>query len=143
MGYACYEKDGRDQGYGIPAICDHPDCFEEIDRGIGYACGGDPMENCGLFFCSTHRSHDVDPEAEWADENRHDFGVCERCAKGEPAFTPSADTEFWRAWKMNHVTWAKWRSENAAFVEENSHLVGHKKVMSEIAGEEDRNVSWN
>jgi hypothetical protein len=54
MGYACYERNGRDQGYGVPAKCDHPECNKDIDRGIGYACGGDPMENCGLFFFAEH-----------------------------------------------------------------------------------------
>ncbi len=29
-------KHKRHIGYGVPAICDHPDCTEEIDRGLGY-----------------------------------------------------------------------------------------------------------
>ena len=32
----------RDIGYGVPAYCDHPDCNEEIDRGLSYVCGGEP-----------------------------------------------------------------------------------------------------
>ena len=32
----------RDIGYGVPAICDFPGCGEEIDRGLGYVCGGGP-----------------------------------------------------------------------------------------------------
>lgn len=135
MGYACYQLNGRDQGYNVPAICDHPDCNEEIDRGMAYACGGDPLQNCGLFFCHKHRSHDRDPEAEWTDENRHDFGVCERCAEGLEPFAPSPDTEYWRAWKMNHESWADWRTEHPEFVAENAHLVGHEGVMQEMTEE--------
>lgn len=30
------EKHKRHIGYGVTAICDHPDCTEEIDRGFGY-----------------------------------------------------------------------------------------------------------
>lgn len=32
----------RDIGYGVPATCDHPDCNEEIDRGLAYVCGNEP-----------------------------------------------------------------------------------------------------
>lgn len=136
MGYQCYERNGRDQGYGVPAICDHPDCAEEIDRGMGYACGGDPTENCGLFFCSKHIADDVNPEADWSKDNRHEFGVCERCAVGGEAFDPSPDTEYWRAWKMNHESWSQWRSEHPEFVEANKHLIGHDQVMREIQEEQ-------
>lgn len=116
MGYGCYELNGRDQGYNVPAKCDHPDCNEDIDRGMGYSCGGDPTENCGLFFCRKHRSHDVDPEAEWSDDNRHDFEVCERCAKCEESFDPSPDTQEWIDHKMTCETWANWRAKNPEFV---------------------------
>ena len=48
MGYGCYtSSSGRDQGYGVPAKCDHPGCDEDIDRGIAFACGDDPMETVG------------------------------------------------------------------------------------------------
>ena len=47
MGYACYERNGRDQGYGVPAKCDHPGCDADIDRGIAYACGGEPTDTKG------------------------------------------------------------------------------------------------
>lgn len=132
MGYGCYEKGGRDQGYNVPAQCDHPGCDKEIDRGMAYACGGDPMENCGLFFCHDHKRHDVDSEAEYTDETRHQFGVCEHCANGEQPFDPKPDIEYWRAWKMNHESWAQWREDNPDFVKGNAELIGHPKVMEEI-----------
>ena len=34
----------RDIGYGVPAICDDPECEREIDRGQSCVCGGDRME---------------------------------------------------------------------------------------------------
>lgn len=52
------DKNGREVGYGVEATCDHPDCKEEIDRGLSYRCGG--VENlhddygCANFFCDAH-----------------------------------------------------------------------------------------
>lgn len=119
MGYQCYEMNGRDQGYGVPAKCDHPGCNEDIDRGMGFACGGDPNENCGLFFCHKHKAHDIDPEAEWTADNRHTFSVCGRCKTGAEPFDPSPDTQEWIDHKMIDPTWDLWRSENPEFVKAN------------------------
>lgn len=51
-------KDGRDIGYGVPSICDHPDCNKQIDRGLAYVCGMINSEGedrgCGLHFCGSH-----------------------------------------------------------------------------------------
>lgn len=33
------DRRGRPIGYMFPATCDHPDCLEEIDRGLSFACG--------------------------------------------------------------------------------------------------------
>lgn len=33
----------RDIGYGVPAVCDHPECGVAIDRGLSYVCGSDPF----------------------------------------------------------------------------------------------------
>ncbi|OTG87924.1 hypothetical protein [Acinetobacter sp. ANC 3813] len=58
MSYACYtsEKNGREQGHGVPAVCDHPDCTNEIDRGMGHLCFENPNieASCGGFYCSDH-----------------------------------------------------------------------------------------
>lgn len=49
-------KHKRHIGYGVPAICDHPDCTEEIDRGLGYLCGEDfHFASCHGYFCEEHR----------------------------------------------------------------------------------------
>jgi len=91
----------RDIGYGIPAVCDHPDCNEEIDRGLAYVCaeqqpyGGE--NGCGLYFCEKHRN---------------DLHQCERCENEEAPFDPKPDTEEWLKWKLTDESWGRWRSEN-------------------------------
>lgn len=91
----------RDIGYGVPAICDHPGCGVEIDRGIAYVCGEAPwggVDGCGLFFCEEHHTP-----------------FCERCYVGtelsEP-FIPTPDTEEWIQHKLTDKSWAEWRAAN-------------------------------
>ena len=96
----------RDIGYGVPAICDHPACSVEIDRGLSYvcgqeACGGD--KGCGLYFCEDHlffSEHDEDPR------------MCEPCCNNDDAFDPKPDTNEWINWKLTDESWQKWRDEN-------------------------------
>lgn len=62
MGYGYYTlPDGREAGYGVEAECDHPECSEQIDRGLAYLCGrhpdgwrGDEEPGCGRYFCGKH-----------------------------------------------------------------------------------------
>lgn len=99
------ERD-RDIGYGVPSICDHPGCQEEIDRGLAYVCceqqpfGGE--DGCGLFFCDSHRNY---------------LGQCVRCEKGKEPFDPKPDTPEWIKWKLEHKSWKQWRKENPEKVE--------------------------
>lgn len=89
----------RDIGYGVPATCDHPGCGREIDRGLGYVCGGDVYggeDGCGLFFCGDHGGG----------------FTCERCNKGADPFEPTSDTAEWIDWKLTDESWARWRAEN-------------------------------
>lgn len=66
MGYGYYElPDGRLAGYTVEAVCDYPNCKEEIDRGLGYLCGElpnghrDPDDwGCGKYFCGRHLGTD-------------------------------------------------------------------------------------
>jgi hypothetical protein len=91
----------RDIGYGVPSICDHPDCKKVINRGLGYVCcdqepyGG--QRGCGLFFCEEHSSVSH---------------ICERCEVGELPFEPTPDIEKWKHHKKTDPSWAKWREEN-------------------------------
>jgi hypothetical protein len=101
----------RDIGYGVPAICDYPECNEKIDRGLSYVCGGDPYggeDGCGLFFCNKHL----------AIENEHQ--QCKRCIDGEEPFEPKPDVDEWVKHKLTDKSWAEWRKENPDFVKENA-----------------------
>ena len=86
----------RDIGYGVPATCDHPGCGEEIDRGLGYVCGGEPYggdTGCGLYFCDKHL---------WCSNKIDSTGAkrfaqhCRRCISRKPPYTPTPDTDAWK-----------------------------------------------
>ncbi len=99
----------RDIGYGVPSICDHPGCTEEIDRGLSYVCGGEPYggdRGCGLYFCSAHlRVHERLPQ------------LCNRCSpRARSPFKPTLDTPEWTNWKLTDESWADWRKENPEWV---------------------------
>ena len=75
------DSEGRPIGYVFAAVCDHPGCKEEIDRGLGYACGGMhgvTEAGCEKYFCGKHRqnfvmiSPGVRPDCET---------VCDQCQK--------------------------------------------------------------
>lgn len=117
MGWAiAYEPErDRDIGYGVPAECDHPDCKEQIDRGLSYVCGGRPYgepHGCGLFFCYEHllmedRSEMADGEIE-----TETIQLCERCAaNNDEPFEPKPDVEEWVYHKATDPSWALWREE--------------------------------
>lgn len=97
----------RDIGYGVPATCDHPDCDEEIDRGLSYVCceqepyGGE--SGCGLFFCSKHMVIGEDDDLPFR---------CERCAAETHPFDAKPDRLEWIAHKVSCPSWQQWRDEN-------------------------------
>jgi hypothetical protein len=99
----------RDIGYGVPAVCDHPDCGEAIDRGLGCVCGSDPYggeHGCGLYFCGKHLAYgDVEGEDRCVQ-------LCERCHAGKGPFEPTPDTAEWLEWKLTDESWADWRLTN-------------------------------
>lgn len=70
MGYGYYTLvDGREAGYNVTATCDEPGCNEEIDRGLYYLCGENPLSpdpGCGGYFCGKHLYGD---------------NKCERCSQ--------------------------------------------------------------
>lgn len=111
MGWAVGEgKDGRDIGYGVPALCDHPACGKEIHRGLAYICGIINTEGedrgCGLHFCGDHRRYS------------ERFGqLCFRCwpRRREP-FIRKPDVREWIEHKLTDESWQDWRDENASEV---------------------------
>jgi hypothetical protein len=87
-------------GYGVPSVCDYPECNEEIDRGLGYVCGyGEPHggeKGCGLYFCSKHGGE----------------YLCSRCLSNEPPFRPKEDVPLWVAQMAIDPSWKEWRVSN-------------------------------
>lgn len=107
MGWSIGEHNGRDIGYGVPAICDHPGCGAEIDRGLAYVCGGQPYGGdygCGLFFCHKHKRT--------AGQSQEHSPLCARCYSGKSPFEPTPDTAEWVKWKLTDESWRQWRDEN-------------------------------
>jgi hypothetical protein len=49
--------DGTQVGYGVESVCHHPDCEDQIDKGLGYVCGGmheGGDHGCGNYYCQDH-----------------------------------------------------------------------------------------
>src|SRR5580692_1637150 len=90
-------------GYGVPAYCDEPNCYTEIDRGLSYVCcdfepyGGD--DGCGLYFCEKHR---YSPD---------DSDVCPHVD-----YVAKPDHPDWVRHKLTDPSWAEWRAENSEWV---------------------------
>lgn len=98
----------RDVGYGVPAICDHEGCNEEIHRGLSHVCGGEPYggeKGCGLFFCGAHLFYSKNGEQ-----------LCEKCLNREEPFDPKPDVKKWIKHKLTHASWEDWRKENPEFI---------------------------
>ena len=111
----------RDIGYAVPCTCDHPDCKEKIDRGLAYVCGGEPYggdEGCGLYFCFAHLFLCVEGK---------EIQVCERCAENQKSFEAKPDVPEWLRHKLHDQSWAMWREENPAEVEQIRALLGGKQ----------------
>lgn len=101
-------------GYGVPAYCDHPDCNEEIDRGLSYVCGGEPWggnHGCGLHFCENH--------LQFAGDKRDNVQLCSRCYthRGKE-YAPSVEHPDWINHILNDESWQEWRKENPTKVKE-------------------------
>jgi hypothetical protein len=94
MGYASYYRDGRWRGYGIPDVCNDPDCGKAgIDRGLSYLC-----HNCGGYFCGEHLTTaycDEHDEPIFFDGQTFESGtqVCVRCDEKEEEEMKKEDYE--------------------------------------------------
>lgn len=116
MGWAVGFDDNwqRDIGYGVPCVCDHPGCDEQIDRGLAHVCcGQEPYgddDGCGLYFCGAHLAHYRGDDGVWTS------AMCERCAEGKEPFEPKPDAQEWQQHKLTDPTWQQWRDENPAVV---------------------------
>lgn len=126
MGYQVYKVGHRYGGYGVSAVCEHPDCNEEIDRGVSYACGGEPFSEhgCDMYFCSKHL-HYINFNPKTGKKCRHQkdcdcdmVQVCERCRDNKPTFPYKPETQEWAEHVTNDESWAQWRKENPEEAEE-------------------------
>lgn len=71
------DSEGRNIGYVWEAICDHEGCETEIDRGLGYACGGmhgEDEHSCEKYFCGEHLRYAELPDGECVQ-------LCHECYK--------------------------------------------------------------
>jgi hypothetical protein len=121
MGYQVYLVGKRYGGYGVPAICEYPDCNEEIDRGMSFACGGEPFSEigCDRYFCSKHRKYTgfkcdgSDERCDHEDDCECTFvEVCERCAKGDQPFDYKPEHPTWVKHLLKDPSWKTWRKIN-------------------------------
>ena len=118
MGYQVYEVGNRWGGYGVPTICEQPNCTEEIDRGISYACGGEPFSEwgCDRYFCSKHLFYH--------NFRNSDGGnlYCYRCVKYKNPFPYKPERKEWVQFLLKDKSWANWREENQLEVKKLKHL---------------------
>lgn len=134
MGWSIgYDEDWkRDIGYGVPAVCDHPKCNADIDRGLSYVCGSEPYggeHGCGLHFCEEHRDYvriGVGNDARFVQ-------LCERCRDDQDPFEKKPDTREWVEWKLKDESWEQWRKENPTEVAEMGDVPPRRShVMSDV-----------
>lgn len=85
----------RFRGYEVPSECEHPDCDEDICRGVDSLCS-----ICGLSFCYKHLLSD---------------NLCSRCEEGEEPFEPKPETDQWIDWIATHESWQQWRDEKQSY----------------------------
>lgn len=123
MGWAIGFVGGRDVGYGVPCTCEYPTCKAIIDRGLSFACGGFPGQDefgCGGFFCGKHMFGYEDEYGEYHEA----CDVCtfnhnlpeDRWRDSKPTYPEKPDRNVWVRHKLNHGSWAQWRSKNKAKV---------------------------
>ncbi|MEX0305639.1 MAG: hypothetical protein AB3N24_24730 [Leisingera sp.] len=85
MGYGSYTlPSGKEAGYLVEATCEHPGCNERIDRGMGFACGGDAGDqggcSCEGYFCGKHLfSVETLPDIHARTELGQCVSLCHQC----------------------------------------------------------------
>jgi hypothetical protein len=131
MGWSIGEHDGRDIGYGVPAICDHPKCDKRIHRGLAYVCcnqqvWGEPYRygdaaGCGRFFCDDHVDY------------RH---RCSRCNHSRDPWPPKPDVREWLQHKLTDESWGRWRKANPDEVARLKDLLPVAPIHGQLEGVE-------
>lgn len=138
MGYQVYRihKDiggYRFAGYGVPAICEYPKCNEEIDRGVSYACGGEPNSEygCDRYFCSKHLNYTYyNPSTGKKCRHKKDcecdfIEVCEKCEKNKDPFPYKYEHIDWIKHILTDESWEDWREE-----EKDGKVIEYKSFLT-------------
>lgn len=143
MGYQVYrvkKTSGgyRFAGYGVPAICEHPDCNKEIDRGMSYACGGEPFSDfgCDRYFCEAHLHYTGIDETKGAicrhrnDCDCESVQLCDKCRdpKSKGYYPYKEETKEWCRHVLKDASWKEWRDENPEMVEDYKKIIAKKDV---------------
>lgn len=137
MGYQVYRVGKRWGGYGVPTYCEQPGCNEEIDRGMSFACGGEPFSEhgCDRYFCEKHLcptcvhkvfkedGHDCEKNEEECEYKQ----LCQRCAVGKAPFDYKPEHPDWIKHLLKDKSWATWRKNNPATVKEFRTLLTSQK----------------
>ena len=114
----------RDIGYGVPAVCDHPKCNAEIDRGLAHVCGTEPYGGeigCGLYFCQEHLYYHNRRMSNGVVET---VQLCPKCGRYDTKpYKAKPDTDEWIRWKITDDSWEQWRKKNPNEVERMVHEV--------------------
>lgn len=85
-------SEGREIGYAVEAVCDHPECNQKINRGLAYACGGMHEASdiyCERYFCEAHLL--------CVDINGMAYTLCDDCLrhlKANPEYMENEDGDF-------------------------------------------------
>ena len=129
MGYQIYKVRQRWGGYGVPTICEHPDCNEEIDRGMSFACGGEPFSEygCDRYFCGNHlvlHGFNVGGGREYKQ-------VCERCDKRKSPFPYKSEHPTWVKHLLKDKSWEEWRKGNPDEVKRFTLFLQEEKAEQE------------
>lgn len=142
MGYQVYIVGRRWGGYGVPAICEYPTCKKIIDRGVSYACGGEPFSEhgCDRYFCGKHLIYTGFKDGEVCKHEQDIDGdcdcecveVCERCSNDKSPFPYKPERSTWIRHILEDESWAKWRNENYDEVEEMRLMLPKKNETNKI-----------
>jgi hypothetical protein len=105
-------KQQRFIGYGVPCICEHPDCNEVIDRGLAHCCGDmhdEEEHGCGRYLCSKHLGMTLHTDD-------HVNRCCTACQEGREPYAMKGEHPEWLLWVLTDESWQKWREENPGLV---------------------------
>lgn len=128
MGYGNYTlASGKEAGYMVGATCEHPGCEAEIDRGMAFACGGEPGEqgggSCEGYFCYEHLySVSVLPDSAAAVELRECVSLCAQCTSQAAFMDQIEEADLYRTYPTfapNDQTLAVLRSEECPHIKSN------------------------